>query len=302
MSVEANRRASQYKGQLLAEIRGDQQRGSGELAEHALQGISHYSTLLHPRSGEDLRAALLALARELRDSRAAMVAMKNILQRWIERFERMNSSSALTVASQAQTISQRMREESHKAAASIARYAAELVEPGSTVMTHGYCPMVMAALQRLSTHKIEVIATESGPGSHGDQTRESLGKLGIPAHLIGAEQMGLFARKADLMLVGADSVLGDGSLLNHSGTLLLALAANQARVPLYVCCESDKFSAQLPATLTLEEHPREEPPSAEHPQVRRRNFCFDITPPGLISAYITETGLSHPRKSAAQRS
>lgn len=51
---------------------------------------------------------------------------------------------------------------------------------------------------------------------------------------------GPVAAQADLALLGADSLLPDGSLINKAGSYLLALAVHDSGVPLYVCCESFK--------------------------------------------------------------
>jgi translation initiation factor eIF-2B subunit delta len=46
-----------------------------------------------------------------------------------------------------------------------------------------------------------------------------------------------------MVVVGADAVLADGSVLNKCGTNLMALSANYHNVPVYVCAETFKQSA-----------------------------------------------------------
>jgi translation initiation factor 2B subunit (eIF-2B alpha/beta/delta family) len=93
------------------------------------------------------------------------------------------------------------------------------------------------------------------------------------------------------VLVGADTVFANGAVVNKVGTLALALLARQARVPFFVASESLKVAPsrwkEAAETPPLEGSP-EEPPSV----------YFDVTPPRLITALITEEGVFRPRQLA----
>ncbi|GAH63360.1 unnamed protein product, partial [marine sediment metagenome] len=81
------------------------------------------------------------------------------------------------------------------------------------------------------------------------------------------------------VLVGADSVLRDGSLINGLPTYELALAA-KGKLPFYVVCETLKFNPRVSSTqVKLEEG-------------------FDLTPPELITGIITEAGAFKPENLA----
>ena len=103
--------------------------------------------------------------------------------------------------------------------------------------------------------------------------------------------MAFFVGEADVALVGADSVLADGSIVNKIGTNLLALAAGDAGVPCYVVCDTSKFDVMnfLGKTPVLEEkEPTEVAEGLRFVQVR--NPYFEVTPARLISAIVTEFG------------
>ena len=76
--------------------------------------------------------------------------------------------------------------------------------------------------------------SEARPLNEGVRTARRLAEKGVSVTLITDAQMGLFVREAEAVVVGADSVLPDGSLVNKIGTHLLALAAREAKVPFYV--------------------------------------------------------------------
>ena len=107
-----------------------------------------------------------------------------------------------------------------------------------------------------------------------------------------------------MVLIGADSILADGSVINKAGTYVLALVAHDQGVPVYVCAESCKRRPlQLPEPALEEMDPAELSPGEPSlgPHVRVRNIYFDRTPARLISGWIDEHGvrLNSPSESRA---
>ena len=86
-------------------------------------------------------------------------------------------------------------------------------------------------------------------------------------------------------------ILADGATVNKAGTYLLALAARDQGIPFYVCCESFKFAKEDPDKVELEEMSEVELETPDLPHVTIRNVYFDVTPPTLITGWITETGV-----------
>ena len=99
--------------------------------------------------------------------------------------------------------------------------------------------------------------------------------------------------QAEAVLVGADAVLADGAVVNKAGTYLLALAAQDHRLPFYVACESLKVSGEhvWRAPVALEEKEPEEVLPKSMSGVRVRNVYFDRTPAVLVTSVITEDGV-----------
>jgi translation initiation factor 2B subunit (eIF-2B alpha/beta/delta family) len=94
-----------------------------------------------------------------------------------------------------------------------------------------------------------------------------------------------------MVVVGADAVSPDW-FLNKSGTRMLATAAAQQGVPLYVCATRDKFvSRAIAGRLSI----RDESPSEIWPAppagVTVRNRYFEPTPVDLVSAVISDIGV-----------
>ena len=118
-----------------------------------------------------------------------------------------------------------------------------------------------------------------------------LSALGVATDFISDQQMGLFAHRADVALVGADTIAGDGSVINKAGTYLLALAARDRGMPFYVCFESFKCSKLGAADIPLERHDANEFAPPKLPNITAHNVYFDVTPVHLVTAWIAETGV-----------
>jgi translation initiation factor eIF-2B subunit alpha len=64
--------------------------------------------------------------------------------------------------------------------------------------------------------------------------------LASVAHLLGE-------KRVDVVLVGAEAVVGNGGVISRMGTALVAWIAKDKRVPFYVAAESQKFVRMFPA-------------------------------------------------------
>ncbi|MEF8859002.1 MAG: ribose 1,5-bisphosphate isomerase, partial [Halolamina sp.] len=104
----------------------------------------------------------------------------------------------------------------------------------------------------------------------------------------------------DHLLVGADSIAADGSVVNKIGTSGLAVNARERGVPVICAAQTIKLH---PATLTghtVEIEQRDEaevidPESqAEIGDIEVANPAFDVTPPRYVDAIVTESGQFPP--------
>jgi len=199
------------------------------------------------------------------------------------------------------SVADRIITDSEQAAVRIAEYGSQLIAGGDCIMTHSYSSTVVAVLKKAFTRygNIEVIVTRSGPGRTGEIIAQELGSYGIPITFIDDTAIGLFLAKANKVMVGADRICGDGTLVNGIGTYPLALASKKADVPFYIACDTLKFDPGLKGSeVDLEEKEPSEvaEPARLPPGVRIRNPYFDITPPELITAVITENGQLKPEE------
>lgn len=189
--------------------------------------------------------------------------------------------------------------QSKKAVEKIAKMAAAKIKDGDSIMTHCNSTVVVKGI--INAHeqdkRIHVFATETRPWQQGFITARALADAGVDVTLIVDSAARTFMTETDLVLVGADTIISNGTVINKIGTSQIALIAHENNVPVFVCAESYKFSktARTDDQVTIEERDTSEivEPS-KLKGVKLRNPVFDSTPPKYIKAIITEYGIISP--------
>jgi len=144
---------------------------------------------------------------------------------------------------------------------------------------------------------VEAYCTETRPWRQGRITARELADAGVPVTMVVDSAVGLLMPKMNAVLVGADAVEWDGSLLNKVGTVQLACAAARCKVPLICCAESYKFVPPSQRGKRREIEFRESLEvldGVDLPGVSIWNPVFDRTPPELVTVYATEHGECAP--------
>ena len=282
--------SEEFRGQLQA-LKQDRIHGAGQLARLALRVLAD-SALYGPAGGVDQLCDLLRLrAGALTATRPSMAPLTNLLQRWQRELAEPGREDLQGFRRRAADAAEALIEASERAAAEAASHTLAQVEGSRTIMTHSLSSTVLEVFRRLKGRDPRIVITESRPLNEGHKLAARLSEWGFATQLITDAQMGLFVKGADAAIVGADSLLADGTVLNKAGTYLLALAARDQGVPFYVCCESFKLRTPEMGEPELEEMEAEELEAPDLPLVDVRNIYFDITPAHLISGWITELGL-----------
>ncbi len=110
------------------------------------------------------------------------------------------------------------------------------------------------------------------------------------------------------VVVGADRIAADGSVANKVGTYALALAAARHAVPLVVAAPTTTFDLACASGAGIAIEQRD---AAEVRRIGRHrlapeevavyNPAFDVTPPELIAAIVSELGVARPVTPASVR-
>ena len=139
-----------------------------------------------------------------------------------------------------------------------------------------------------------VTVGEARPNREGVDLAETLADEGIDVTVTtDAALAPVLAREEfGAVLVGADTILPTGDVVNKAGTRGLALAADAADIPVYVVTARDKVSKD--DTF----HPEEGPATEVYDggaELTVANPQFDLTPGDLIEGVLTEDGLLDQR-------
>lgn len=285
---------------LTDEIKNDKTQGASQLARQATAVLKVAAERSQADSAEQLLKELKGVGEGLMAARPAMAPIFNIVRRYLNALSEVSPEQGVGyVKSLAVSKADELARVSLQAIAEITSCGLGLIAEGDKIMTHSYSSTVMAVLQGTSAEgkHIAVIATRSGAGGTGQRIARELSRQGMTVTFIDDTAVGLYVSSANKVMVGADRVCADGTIVNGVGTYPLALAAQKAAVPFYVLCETLKFDHRMKSDkVDLEEkEPSEVVGRAKlPPQVSVKNPYFDITPLELVTGIVTENGLLAP--------
>ena len=190
----------------------------------------------------------------------------------------------------------------------------ELVPPGAHILTH--CNAGALACVGWGT-AVGVIrsAHDAGrsPSVWVDETRPvlqgarltawELQRLGIPFRLIADSAAGslMASGEVDLIVVGADRIAANGDVANKVGTYPLAVLAGHHDVPFYVAAPVSTIDTEAPTgeAIVIEDRDGSEVTELAGRRIAPAgtsalNRAFDVTPAGLVTAFVTEAGVHSP--------
>ncbi len=281
-----------------AKIKSMEIRGAGRIARAAAAELRDYSERLATDNLDEFNRKMKFAAELLASTRPTAVSLPNSV-RVVMQYQ------GATVVEARMDIKKRADEfisGSENAVKRIGEIGAKRVRDGDTIMTHcnSSAAISIMAAAHAQGKDISVIATESRPRLQGLLTIKQLDALGIKTSLIVDSAVRYFMKEVDLVVMGADAVTVNGSVINKIGTSQLAMAAHQARKNVVIAAETYKFSPRtlLGELVEIEERDSSEVLSreklAQFPNVDVRNPSFDITPREYIDLICTEVGAIPP--------
>jgi translation initiation factor 2B subunit (eIF-2B alpha/beta/delta family) len=225
----------------------------------------------------------------------------NVLHRFLVSVEQAKSQdeSLADFSSRVEQMGMEYTAWSQQARKTISTIAYELVPHESSVFTFTLSETVLTTLQRLwaDGKRFRVFVTESRPNNDGLDTAKQLAASGVPVTVSIDACIPDLLREADVMLVGAEAILVDGSAVCKAGTYLAALSAREQGVPLYILADTMKFDATslLGVDHVLDPLERQDFPGLDvGVTVHVGGHLFDRTPPELIRGIVSERGLLSP--------
>lgn len=285
-------------------IRSMRIRGAGLIARSAVEALEIVARQSKAKGVEAFVEELTEAARFLLQTRPTAVSLPNGIRYVMHRVNGGKGRAATVegIRSVAIQATEDFIENAKTAVHRIGEIGARRIRDGDVLLTHCNSSAVIEVMKTawMQGRKFEVLVTETRPRFQGHITAHELAKAGIPVTLILDDAVRYFMQHVDKVLVGADAITANGALVNKIGTSMVALAAHEARVRVFVAAETYKFS---PETMIGELVKIEDRDPAEmiSPEQRRQigsikvlNPSFDVTPPEFIDLIITERGIIPP--------
>lgn len=269
-------------------VREDETHGSAYISIRALEVLRDAAAHLEglddgSRTGGGWDE-LAELARALLDARPSMAALANRINRTMyEADER--------TASEVQSTARERIERAVDADERAATRAAETID--GAVLTLSRSGTVETAL--IEAEPDRVIVLESRPDREGIGVAERLTSAGIDTMITLDAAVAHVVGDVDYLLVGADTVLADASVVNKVGTRTAAIAADREGAAVYAVGAVDKIS---PATELTPETVSREAIYEDGSDLTVDCPLFDRTPTDLVSGVITEIGVLGPEEIA----
>lgn len=250
-------------------IAGDRTSSASRLARVALETMA-LATL--EGAGRKDPAILTEIARRISEAQPAMAIIHNVVHLF---------AGLVAEGQESMAVLREIHAELETARERIGKTFLKIAPDKAIVITLSHSESVRACVLAAHTKRriVQVLVGEAGPVFEGRVMAKVLDGDGVPATVIPDDQGAARVGEATYVLVGADSVLRDGSVVNKRGTLPLAQAAVDAKKPVFVACETLKFDARFDA--------------ASWPRGLNQDL-FDVTPGHLVTTVVTERGTYEP--------
>ncbi|HIJ99544.1 TPA: S-methyl-5-thioribose-1-phosphate isomerase [archaeon] len=274
------------------DIREMKIQGAVTIAMAAEEALEEFIKNCQAGSRDDFLSQLRAEGNKLAEARPSAIALPNAVDMFIEKVEAINLGMP-DLKDAALLAGKELMEDTKDSFKELTEKGSEIVRDGQLILIHCHSSTVTGILKKAwdSGKRFNVICTETRPSKQGFISAKELAEHEIPTTIVIDSAVASVMAGVDIALVGADTILKNGDVVNKIGTLGVALAAKEFGVPMYVATQRLKFDTKGKG-VGIESRPAEEIlEGAELPGVEIENLVFDITKKSYFKGIITEGGI-----------
>ncbi|WP_144900942.1 ribose 1,5-bisphosphate isomerase [Halobellus captivus] len=274
-------------------------RGAATIAAAAAEALGEQAAASNAGTPEEFHAELRAAARVLYDTRPTAVSLPNAL-RYV--FRDIEGDTVERLAASVHASVSEFCRRLETAQNDLGRVGANRLRDGDTIMTHCHSTDVVSCIETAVAHgkSLSAYVKETRPRNQGHITAEALAALGVDVTLIVDSAARRYLNEVDHVLVGADSIAADGSVINKIGTSGLAVNARDRGTPIVCAAQTIKLHPDTLTGHTVDIEMRDEREVIDEAAEREigdidvLNPAFDVTPPRYVDAIVTERGQFPP--------
>ena len=268
-----------------------------------------YGVALAAARGDDVEAAAATIER----ARPTAVNLGWGVRGALAAYRRAAASGHPAPAA-ALAVARQIEASDRQACADMAAHGLALVPAGARILTHcntgalvtagaGTAFGLIAAAHQAGRLAM-VWIDETRPLLQGARlTAFEAARAGLPHRVLAdsAAASLMAAGQVDLVVVGADRIAADGSVANKVGTYSLAVLARHHEVPFVVVAPVSTVDLRTRggSQIDIEQRPADEVTQLAGQPITpvgtaAYNPAFDVTPPELVTAIVTERGIIQP--------
>ncbi|MDY6834986.1 MAG: hypothetical protein SVY53_09340 [Chloroflexota bacterium] len=271
---------------LVKNIREDIDHGASYLSREAVATLGFVAQTSKAKNQQQLLNEFTETANLLIDARPSMMAIQNMVQALSQKvYQKAEIDITLDeLKSSISSMSKQSIEDSLIASERVSRLASQLVEDNDIVMSCSYSATIIQALKlaKISGRCFSVVLAEShtrNGSNYGGVTAKELDSLGIACQVIADTYIQYHILQSSKIIVGIDTIIANGSIVNGKPSYVLATEAKQAGIPFIAIGEASKLD--------------------RHGYFNRQSNLevgFEVIPAELITAIITEQGRVSPER------
>jgi methylthioribose-1-phosphate isomerase len=286
-------------------------RGAPAIGIAAAYGLA-LEALAHQGQTQALLPVLRQAAHKLDATRPTAVNLKWALDRMLAAAQRLAGGSLGSLQQGLVQEARAIHAEDEAMCQAIGDHGAALFPQGARVLTHcnagalatGDYGTALGVIRSARDRISHVWVDETRPFLQGARlTAWELMRESIPCKLICDNMAAHFMQRGevDAVVVGADRITSLGAVANKIGTYNLAVLCRFHEIPFYVAAPYSTVDLKLKegSEIPIEERSSLEVTHVKGQQiapsgVQVANPAFDVTPPELVTAIITERGVVRP--------
>ncbi|PSP93309.1 ribose 1,5-bisphosphate isomerase [Halobacteriales archaeon QS_4_62_28] len=274
-------------------------RGAAPIADAVASALRTQARESEAETPATFRAEMRAAARHLLNTRPTAVSLPNAL-RYV--LQRMDGASVGALCRSVERGAAAFCEQLDRARDDLGEIGANRLRDGDQIMTHCHSTDALACVEAAVEQgkDLTAVVKETRPRKQGHITARELREIGVPVTLIVDSAARRYLGEVDHVLVGADAIAADGSVINKIGTSGLAVNARERGTPIMIAAQTIKLHPDTMTGHTVDIEMRDESEIItdsdrdEIGDMTVENPAFDVTPPRHVDAIVTERGQFPP--------